>query len=265
MKLDEMMAPGREPEKVPPQKLHIRPRVLIDKELESADFDSFQKVIIECVNSIDPKVALSDLMNRRAEMSEAFVPMLINLWQRLARDLEGSTDEMLRVLRENIDEEMGDGATEFASICHAETRRCLMNAVCLPEHLERAEIHPVTSIILRAMSGLAQDSQIPVRTVYAMMAYWEWRVSQPQGDYAQMLKACEQIHPDLKREVYVPGDALYHVYAHAELDKEHAEEFMSALADSVRDSSDLNEVIYGIRYAQLVWNYYWKNIGGKLA
>lgn len=233
---------------------------VIDQELNISDLSRARQLFESCLKSDNPRSALQDLLARRGELSQAFIPLLIRLQQKLQNS--GDQDsEMGIVLQENLDEELGLVNTSFGQFGHNLSRQNYLQAVSAdqPELLDRPK-HLASVVFIETHNKIIDSELVSTKLAYALMAYWEWRVSRPNSDYSLILKSVEQVMPELKKEVYVPGDPLYHVYSHAELDQDHAEEFINVLKASVKTNQDLNDIVLGVRLGRKLWDYYWESI-----
>lgn len=108
------------------------------------------------------------------------------------------------------------------------------------------KIHPAARHLIQTLKKIAQTG--PVEAVTALW-YYENRISLDgvNGDYCLLLNTLESRFPDLYKEKYIEGDALYHIYSHSKHDEYHAK-----LAEDALDTLDFIDEDIVIKTCDLV-------------
>lgn len=117
------------------------------------------------------------------------------------------------------------------------------------------DVHPAAKHLIESLRVIANRG--PVEAITALW-YYENRISLDgvNGDYCLLLHALESKFPELYKEEYVEGDALYHIASHAKHDEYHAKLAEDALeASGSATEHVITEVCDSVRIAvDRFWN-----------
>lgn len=197
----------------------------------------------------------------RYEVAHFFDPTLEAILKGLEE--KGSTKEnLIGVIRGNLKEEQGQAANAYGNVSHAEARNQLLTALDLPQHdsdrfgtwEHPKNLDPRAYNWVMAMKRLVADTPLGGA---AGMAYWETRVGQENGDWPILLKALEKSFPELVRSSYRPGDALWHIASHAQMDGEHGSSLRTAVEESLGNEQQWRLAKRGVETVATCFDRFW--------
>lgn len=204
------------------------------------------------------KEALREEMLKRYELSLFFNDYLAKLLDTLGRAGYAADHPLVSTLAENLAEELGVAGTEYGNFIHENSRAQFIRAlgVDYPAWAQSKgsldQFGDLAEKVKAFYQGYCALLSTPTQA-YAALAYWEWRVSRPDGDYKQFLNAFESLYPEFKKEAYVPGDALWHLYSHSVHDDDHAAAFFKAL----RHDANPKDILTGVARGAALWDAFW--------
>jgi len=204
------------------------------------------------------KETLREEMLKRYELSLFFNDYLAKLLETLGQAGYAADHPLASTLAENLAEELGVAGTEYGNFIHENSRAQFIRAlgVDYPTWAQAKgsldQLGDLAEKVKAFYQGYCELLSTPVQA-YAALAYWEWRVSRPDGDYKQFLNAFEALYPEFKKDAYVPGDALWHLYSHSVHDDDHAAAFFKAL----RHDSTPSDILAGVAKGATLWDAFW--------
>jgi len=118
-------------------------------------------------------------------------------------------------------------------------------------------VHPAARHLIESLKAIINRG--PVEAITALW-YYENRISLDgvNGDYCLLLHALESKFPELYKEKYIEGGALYHISSHAEHDEFHAK-----LAEDALETSTLakeNIIIETCGSVQVIVDRFWDEV-----
>ena len=208
--------------------------------------------------------ALSSLLVTRLELAHFFKDQLRYIIKKIKKDFGSAHTHYQEVVEQNLKEELGK-LPEYGGP-HEKDREIFLTALGvdyatwvnrLGTYRRPEKICQATKFILDAVKPLINLGGMSGLIV---LWYWEHRLSRGgYGEFCILLKACEKLFSEFKKNVYQPGDVLYWLASHAEHDTHHAKAVADVLDNNAMMDRDVTRSI--LNTMDSYFEVYWSLLG----
>lgn len=214
---------------------------------------------------------ITRVMTTRYQAAHFFEDMLKRIIQNIRS--AGLSSEiqtpLVQSVEQNLREELGEAAAYGGP--HREGREVLLKALGvdyeewrskLGTYNELGNLDPAAGKLIESLRKITDENPI---TAVALLYYYEDRISlDGEGDYHVLLGGLEKLFPELSKETYVEGDALWHVSSHADHDVHHAALAKDALTHAVRNQIDIASLEKGLSETKSALDAFWNELGQEI-
>ena len=238
-------------------------------EVERYKRGEFPEILKRIEASDISKEKMVEVISTRYQVAHFFEDML----RRIIRGVEASElatnvkAALIHSVQVNLNEELGEVA-EYGGP-HREGREVLLNALGVDYETWKKDLgiyenlgklNPIARELVESLKRIIDTD--PIAAV-AMLYSYEDKISlDGVGDYHKLLAGLEKLYPELAKadSKYVEGDALWHIYSHADHDEHHAALAKSGLVESVSTEADLSKLQTGMTRAKIALDTFWNNL-----